>query len=194
MSVTSKTNCRITFLGQNTDEEIKKIVSIIDLANEMVLEYFGVYNTYDIIVCKDNWAMEVQILSRQKSPTSYSAKFVGMTDYQLREIIIRSDKARFAHYLHELVHGVIAPSHPHQLREALAWHFTIKILEPHKEKVPYPSWIEPLYLSPLRKLVSLLGDDVLKDLALGKKSIENVDTLPQDVKVLFLPEESFYFT
>jgi hypothetical protein len=60
--------------------------------------------------------------------------------------------------------------------------------------VPYPSWIEPLYLSPLRKLVSLLGDDVLKDLALGKKSIENVDTLPQDVKVLFLPEESFYFT
>jgi hypothetical protein len=55
----------------------------------------------------------------------------------------------------------------------------------------YPSWIDNLYLYPVKKLAQIIGDDFLKDFALGKGVIQE-DALPSDVQELFLPEE-FYF-
>ena len=73
--------------------------------------------------------MEVQVISRrdQSKLSIYNdTKFVGITDYHLEEIVIRFDIARFGHFLHELIHGIISRIHPHQLREGFAWYFTFK--------------------------------------------------------------------
>lgn len=193
MPIVSRTSCKITFLGENTAEEARKIVALIDSANEMIMGYFGIRSTYDIIICKGNWEMEVQVLSREKSAGRSSDRLAGITDYRLKEIVIRSDKARFAHYLHELIHGIIAKSHPHQLREALAWYFTLKLLEPYRYLRPrYPAQIDSLYVAPARKLAALVGDDFLKDFAVGRGSLDATDKFPDDVRALFLPEEAFY--
>ena len=139
--------------------------------------------------------MEVQIISRkgQSTLSIYNdTKFVGITDYRLEEIVIRCDIARFGHYLHELIHGIISKSHTHQLREGFAWYFTLKLTEGYRYVRPsYPSWVDMLYLYPVNRLAEIMGDEFLKDLAIGKACIQN-DLLPRDVQDLFLTEEVFY--
>jgi hypothetical protein len=39
----------------------------------------------------------------------------------------------------------------------------------------YPSWIDNLYLYPVKKLAQIIGDDFLKDFALGKEVIQEDD-------------------
>ena len=139
--------------------------------------------------------MEVQVISR-KSQSTFSlysdTKFVGITDYHLEEIVIRCDIARFGHYLHELIHGIISKNHPHQLREGLAWYFTLKLTEGYRYVRPsYPSWVDMLYVYPVKRLAEIVGNDFLKDLAVGKASIQ-YDLLPMDVQDLFMSEEVFY--
>ena len=139
--------------------------------------------------------MEVQIISRkgQSTHSMYNdTKFVGITDYRLEEIVIRCDIARFGHYLHELIHGIISKSHTHQLREGFAWYFTLKLTEGYRYVRPsYPSWVDMLYLYPVNRFAEIVGDEFLKDLAIGKASVQN-DLLPRDVQDLFLTEEVFY--
>jgi hypothetical protein len=120
------------------------------------------------------------------------SKVVAMTDYKLKEIIIRNDIAKFGNYLHELIHGVLDRSHSYQLREALAWYYTLKLTEQHKYTRPsYPIWVDHVYIVPVKKLAKIVGNDFLRDLALGSGSIEE-NAFPIDVKRLFLSEESFY--
>ncbi len=177
-------------------ERIPDIVTLVDAANEMIARFFGVRSTFDIIICGSSWDMEVQAISRQKSAKSYENGeiLVGLTDYELREIIIRSDKAKFVHYLHELVHGIVSQSHSHQLREALAWYFTLKLLESHDDlkKTPYPPWIDTVYISRVRRLAEIVGDEFLKDFALRKCPLHNLNDFPEEVRQLFMPEEVFY--
>ncbi len=139
--------------------------------------------------------MEVQVISRKRQHTFSifdDTKFIGITDYNLGEIVIRYDAARFGHYLHELIHGIISKSHPHQLREGFAWYFTLKLTEGYRYVRPsYPSWVDILYLYSVNRLAEIVGDDFLKDLAIGKASVE-IDLLPGEVRDLFLPEELFY--
>jgi hypothetical protein len=139
--------------------------------------------------------MEVQVISRKsQSPFSMynDTKFVGITDYRLGEIVIRCDIARFGHYLHELIHGIISKTHPHQLREGLAWYFTLKLTGGYRYVRPsYPSWVDVLYVYPVNMLAEIVGDEFLKDLAVGKASIQ-YGLFPRDVQELFLPEEVFY--
>lgn len=139
--------------------------------------------------------MEVQIISRKGQSTLLmynDTKFVGITDYHLEEIVIRCDIARFGHYLHELIHGIVSKSHTHQLREGFAWYFTLKLTEGYRYvRPPYPYWVDMLYLYPVNRLAEIVGDEFLKDLAIGKASIQN-DLLPRDVQDLFLTEEVFY--
>jgi hypothetical protein len=56
---------------------------------------------------------------------------------------------------------------------------------------PSPMWIDYFYVTPIKRLGNIVGDDFLKDLALGKASIE-VSAFPMDIKKLFMPEEMFY--
>ena len=120
------------------------------------------------------------------------SKLVALTDYQLKETIIRNDIARFGNYLHELIYGVLDRSHTHQLREALAWYYTLKLTEQHKYVRPWcPMWIDHLYITPVKRLANIVGDDFLRDLALGRASIEE-SAFPIDIKKLFLFEELFY--
>jgi hypothetical protein len=139
--------------------------------------------------------MEVQVISRksQSMLSMYSdTRFVGITDYRLEEIVIRCDIARFGHYLHELIHGIISKTHPHQLREGLAWYFTLKLTEGYRYVRPsYPSWVDVLYVYPVNRLAEIVGDEFLKDLAVGKASMQ-YDLLPRDVQDLFVSEEAFY--
>jgi len=161
----------------------------------MINDHFGIVTSFDVLICRGRWEMEVQVISR-KSQSPFSAyndtKFVGITDYRLREIVIRCDIAKFGHYLHELIHGIISNKHTHQLREGFAWYFTLKLTEGYRYVRPsYPSWVDGLYLYPVNRLAEIVGDEFLKDLAVGKASIQ-YDILPRDVQDLFMPEEVFY--
>jgi hypothetical protein len=187
--------CALSFLTGTTNEEVKKVTSWIKYANEIINDYFGMVTSFDVLICRGRWDMEVQIISRkgQSTLSMYNdTKFVGITDYRLEEIVIRCDIARFGHYLHELIHGIISKSHTHQLREGFAWYFTLKLTEGYRYVRPsYPSWVDMLYLYPVNRLAEIVGDEFLKDLAIGKASIQN-DLLPRDVQDLFLTEEVFY--
>ena len=55
----------------------------------------------------------------------------------------------------------------------------------------YPSWVDDLYVYPVNRLAEIVGNEFLKDLAIGNATIE-YDLLPKDVQDLFAPEEVFY--
>ena len=193
--MTYPTKCEVSFLTGATSEEVKKISSWVEYANKIINDYFGIVTSFDILICRGRWEMEVQVVSRksQSMLSMYSdTRFVGITDYRLEEIVIRCDLARFGHYLHELIHGIISKTHPHQLREGLAWYFTLKLTEGYRYVRPsYPSWVDVLYVYPVNRLAEFVGDEFLKDLAIGKASVQ-YDLLPRDVQDLFVSEEAFY--
>ena len=187
--------CEVSFLTSATSEEVKKISSWVEYANKKINDYFGIVTSFDILICRGRWEMEVQVISRKSQSTlsMYNdTRFVGITDYHLEEIVIRCDIARFGHYLHELIHGIISKTHPHQLREGLAWYFTLKLTEGYRYVRPsYPSWVDVLYVYPVNRLAEIVGDEFLKDIAVGKASVQ-YDLLPRDVQDLFVSEEVFY--
>lgn len=193
--MTYLSKCEVYFLTCTTSDEVKKISSWIKHANEIIDDYFGIVTSFDVLICRGRWEMEVQVISRKSQSTlsMYSdTKFVGITDYHLGEIVIRCDIARFGHYLHELIHGIISKNHPHQLREGLAWYFTLKLTEGYRYVRPsYPSWVDVLYVYPVKRLAEIVGNEFLKDLAVGKASVQH-DLLPMDVQDLFVSEETFY--
>jgi hypothetical protein len=193
--LTPPSRCELSFLTSVASEEVEKISSWVEFANKMIQDCFGVVTSFDVLICRGRWEMEVQVISR-KSQSTFSmyddTRSIGITDYHLEEIIIRCDIARFGHYLHELIHGIISKNHPHQLREGLAWYFTLKITEQYRYVRPsYPFWVDMLYVYPVNRLAEIVGDDFLKDLAIGRASIQ-YDLLPRDVQDLFLPEGIFF--
>ncbi len=193
--MTYQSKSEVSFLTGATSEEVKKVSSWVKYANRIINDHFGTVTSFDVLICRGRWEMEVQVISRKSQSLSsmYSdTRFVAITDYRLGEIVIRCDIARFGHYLHELIHGIISKTHPHQLREGLAWYFTLKLTEGYRYVRPsYPSWVDVLYVYPVNMLAEIVGDDFLKDLAVGKASIQ-YDLFPRDVQELFLPEEVFY--
>jgi hypothetical protein len=193
LSYSSKS--QVTFLTDATSDEIEKVSSWVKYANRIITDYFGMATSFDVIICRGRWEMEVQVVSRrdQSMLSMYNdTKFVGITDYHLEEIVIRFDIARFGHYLHELVHGIMSKNHPHQLREGFAWYFTLKLTERYRYVRPsYPSWVDELYVYPVNSLAKIVGNEFLKDLAIGKASVQ-YDLLPNDLQDLFVPEEVFY--
>ncbi len=195
MSYIANSHYGVTFLTTVTNEEILKVLALIDNANNIIDNFFGVRTSFDIVICRSGWEMEIQFISRRhESPLQlyYDTKSVSITDYHLREIIIRFDIAKFGHYLHELLHGIINTDYTHQLREGLAWYFTMKLTESYRYVRPsYPSWVDNLYLYPVNKLARIVGDNFLKDFAVGKASIQE-DALPGDIQDLFQTEEVFY--
>ncbi len=193
MSYSSK--CQVTFLTDATSDEIEKVSSWVEYANRIITDYFGMATSFNVLICRGRWEMEVQVVSRryQSKLSMYNdTKFVGITDYHLEEIVIRFDIARFGHYLHELVHGIMSKNHPHQLREGFAWYFTLKLTEGYRYVRPsYPSWVDELYVYPVNRLAKIVGNEFLKDLAIGEASVQ-YDLLPKDLQDLFVPEEVFY--
>jgi hypothetical protein len=185
----------ITFLTKVTNEEIVKVVALIDNANNIIDKYFGVRTSFNIVICRGGWEMEIQFISRRlESPLKLynDTKSVAITDYRLKEIIIGFDLAKFGHYLHGLLHGIINIGYTQQLREGLAWYFTMKLTESYRYVRPsYPSWVDNLYLYPVNKLAQIVGNNFLKDFAVGKASIQE-DALPSDIQCLFQTEELFY--
>lgn len=166
----------------------------IGTANQIIVEYFGLTTSFDIIICQGRWEMETQVISRRGRPLlQYNdTNSIAITDYRMREIIIRHDVARFGHYLHELIHGIIKKSHSQQLREGLAWYFTLKLTEKYRYVRPnYPPWIDNFYIYPVKKLAMILGDEFLRDFLLGNGIVQE-DALPPDIQELFLPEEFYY--
>lgn len=186
----------INFLTDLSSDEVRKISSLIETANDTIDKYFGIATTFDVLICRGSWEMEVQVISRRKETLERAihsdTRFVGMTDYRLQEIVIRCDIAKYGHYLHELIHGIISKSHTHQLREGMAWYFTLKLTEDFRYVRPtYPAWVDEMYVYPTRRLAEIVGEEFLKDFALGKASLD-YESLPKDVQELFLPEEIFY--
>jgi hypothetical protein len=193
--LTFRSKCEVSFLTHATSEEVKKASTWVEYANKIINDYFGIMTSFDVIMCRGRWEMEVQVISR-KDQCTFSlydgTKSVAITDYRLGEIIIRYDIARFGHYLHELIHGILSSAHTHQLREGFAWYFTLKLTEGYRYVRPsYPSWVDRLYLYPVNRLAEIVEDEFLKELAIGKASIEN-NLFPREIQDLFLPEEIFY--
>lgn len=193
--MTLQSKSEVSFLTDATSEEVKKASSWVKYANKIINDHFGISTSFDVIMCRGRWEMEVQVISRKRQysfPMYDDTKSVAITDYRLGEIVIRYDIARFGHYLHELIHGILSSNHTHQLREGFAWYFTLKLTEEYRYVRPsYPSWVDTLYLYPLNWLAEIVGYEFLKDLAIGKASIEN-DLLPWEINELFLPEGIFY--
>jgi hypothetical protein len=189
-----KTNHDLIVLSPIPVEIMQKVIMFIDTANQIIVEYFGIKTSFDIIICQGSWEMEIQVISRRESPLlQYNdTNSIAITDYRLREIIIRHDVARFGHYLHELIHGIIHKIHTQQLREGLAWYFTLRLTEQYRYVRPnYPSWVDNFYIYPVKKLARILGDEFLRDFMLGSGTVQE-DALPSDIQELFLPEEFYY--
>jgi len=189
-----KTNHDLIVLSPIPVEIMQKVIMFIDTANQIIVEYFGIKTSFDIIICQGSWEMEIQVISRRESPLlQYNdTNSIAITDYRLREIIIRHDVARFGHYLHELIHGIIHKIHTQQLREGLAWYFTLRLTEQYRYVRPnYPSWVDNFYIYPVKKLARILGDEFLRDFMLGNGTVQE-DALPSEIQELFLPEEFYY--
>jgi len=186
---------KVEFLYEAEERERQKILKMLEIAGKMVSDYFGKKCDYDILVCDGGWCMEVQTISRERGGSEYrlhDIKYLAMTDYDLQEIIIRKDIAKFAQYLHEMIHCIIPKSYPQQLREGLAWYFTLEIMKPYPYLRPnYPNWVADLYINPVRSLVETFGLDFIKQFVAGKAEIEE-SAIPEDAKDLFLPEEVFF--
>jgi hypothetical protein len=185
----------ILFLCELSENEIQKVSTLIDTATDIIYEYFEARTAFDIIICCGSWEMEVQIISRLHNFSSgqyYNVRSPGITDYYLKEIVFRYDTARFGNYLHELIHGILSSRHPQQMREGLAWYFTLLLTETKRYLQPhYPSMLDNLYIFPVRKMARVMGPEFIKDFALGRATVLE-DSFSQDVKDLFLPEEVFY--
>jgi hypothetical protein len=185
----------IVFLSELPKSDIQKVSVLIDAATNVIYEYFGARTAFDIIICRGCWEMEVQIISRIHNFSSgqyYNTKSAGITDYRLKEIVFRYDIARFGHYLHELIHGILSSRHPHQMREGLAWYFTLLLTESKRYLQPrYPSMLNALYIFPVKEMARVMGQEFLRDFALGRATVLE-EAFSQDVKELFLPEEVFY--
>lgn len=185
----------IVFLSELPKSDIQKVSALIDVATNVIYEYFGARTAFDIIICQGCWEMEVQIISRIHNFSSgqyYNTKSAGITDYRLKEIVFRYDIARFGHYLHELIHGILSSRHPHQMREGLAWYFTLLLTESKRYLQPrYHSMLDALYIFPVKEMARVIGQEFLKDFALGRATVLE-EAFSQDVKELFLPEEVFY--
>jgi hypothetical protein len=185
----------ITFLSELSSSEFQKVFAFIDTANNLLYEYFGTRTSFDIIICRGSWEMEVQIISRIHNLPSgqyYNSRSVAITDYSLKEIVVRFDVAKFGHYLHELIHGILSSRHSHQLREGLAWYFTLTLTDSKRYLRPhYPEFLNELYIYPVKKMANILGEEFLKDFALGDATIHE-EAFSQDVRELFLPEQVFY--
>jgi hypothetical protein len=185
----------ILFLSQSSSSQFQKVTTFIDIANNMIYEYFGKKTNFDIIICHGSWEMEVQIVSRIHNLHSgqyYTTKSAAITDYRLKEIVVRCDIAKFGHYLHELIHGILGKKHSHQLKEGLAWYFTEVLTAPKVYLMPSLSvFILESYVSPVRKLAGILGEGFLKDFALGNAYVHE-EAFTKDIRDLFLPEEVFY--
>jgi hypothetical protein len=56
----------ITLLSNDdfTEEEKQKISAFISHSNKLVEDYFSCVSTYDIVVRRTKWEMEVQVMSR----------------------------------------------------------------------------------------------------------------------------------
>lgn len=196
----ANSDANVIFVGNDIKrEEKEKVRMFISIAKNMVSKYFCIKpSTFDLVICRGSWEMEIQVISRIKGKL-YSlqscydiTKSVAITDNHLKEIVVRYDAAKFGHYLHELIHAAISKNHTHQMREGLAWYFTIKLLEQYKYTMPkYPKWVDELYINPVKVMADFLGIDFLKDFATGNGSILE-EALPIDIQDLFLPEEVFY--
>lgn len=184
------------------NEEINKVLVFVYHANEIIYHYFGTKSTFDLTICKGHQEMQTQIMLKlrsngivqwqQRHNPQGTSNSVAITDYELKKIIIRHDIAKFGHYLHELILSVLVRSHTHQLREALSWYYTLKLTEQFRYVRPsYPIWIDYLYVTPIKRLAKILGDDFLRDLAVGRASIEE-SAFPTDIRKLFMSEEMFY--
>lgn len=185
----------ILFLSQSSSSQFQKVTAFIDIANNMIYEYFGTKTNFDIIICNGSWEMEVQVVSRIHNLHSgqyYTTKSAAITDYRLKEIIVRCDIAKFGHYLHELIHGILGKKHSHQLKEGLAWYFTEVLTAPKVYLMPSLSvFILESYVTPVRKLAGIVGEGFLKDFALGNAYVHE-EAFSKDIRDLFLPEEVFY--
>lgn len=195
----SNTN-RIFISKDISGEEEQKVKMFISIAQNMVKEYFSVRpSTIDLVICRGVWEIEIQVASSRSSEELESLrncydnkKLVAIADENRQEIIVRHDGAKFGHYLHELIHTAISNSHTYQMREGLAWYFTIKLLERYKYTIPeYPKWADEFYMNPVKRMAEILGIDFLKDFAIGKGSVLE-EALPVEIHDLFLPDEVFY--
>ncbi len=186
-----RTERKIIFLYDISKKDKNNIINIINIVDEIIFNYFNKRCTeFSIVICEDEWTMTIQIAThRRQGKARDDSNSISFTDPKLKEIIIRKDKATFGNYLHEMIYAILYEGLTEQLREALAWYFTIELIKHHRYAIPaYPSWVIDLYLQPARHLVSMLGIDFVKDFALGNAEVAD-DLLSDDIQRLFLPED-----
>jgi hypothetical protein len=103
-------------------------------------------------------------------------------DDVVSNLYIKNKTAKFGHYLYALIYGIMAEKHSAIIRQTLSWYFMIQITETAKYVRPKSSSIglDDRYLCLIDKVYSVIGNDTLKEFALGRMHTNK--QLPGDIQ------------
>jgi hypothetical protein len=158
-------------------EKLEKIISLVHIASKYVDKYFDIYISLNFITNYADWNGEDAVYfiansnrtpspSLDHSPNAHQQQ----KDHIVSNLCIKNKTAKFGHYLYALIYGIMAEKHNAIIRQALSWYFTIQLTETAKYVRPKSSsiGIDDRYLCLIDKVHSVIGNDLLKEFALGR--------------------------
>ncbi len=171
-------------------EKLEKIISLVHIASKYVDKYFDICISLNFITNYTDWNGEDAVLfitnsNRTPSPSldHNSNIHQQQKEYIVSNLYIKNKTAKFGHYLYALIYGIMAEKHNTIIRQALSWYFTIQLTETSKYVRPKSSSIglDDRYLYLINNVYNAIGNDLLKEFALGRTHI-NKKELPGGIE------------
>ncbi len=171
-------------------EKLEKIISLVHIASKYVDKCFDVCLSLNFITNHTGWNGEDAVLfitnsNRAPSPSLDHNSNVHQQQKEniVSNLCIKNKTAKFGHYLYALIYGIMAEKHSAVIRQALSWYFTIQLTETAKYVRPKSSsiGIDDRYLCRINKVYNVIGNDLLKEFALGR-ALTNKKELPGDIQ------------
>jgi hypothetical protein len=161
-------------------EKLEKIISLVHIASKYVDKYFDIFISLNFITNYTDWNGEDAVYfiansNRTPSPSldHNPNAHQQQKDHSVSNLCIKSKTAKFGHYLYALIYGIMAEKHNAIIRQALSWYFTIQLTETAKYVRPMSSsmGIDDRYLCLIDKMYNVIGNDLLKEFAVGRAHI-----------------------
>ena len=170
-------------------EKLEKIISLVHIASKYVDKYFDICISLNFITNYTDWNGEdaVFFITNSNRTPAPSLDHNPNAHYQQKDDIvanlyIKNKTAKFGHYLYALIYGIMAEKHNAIIRQTLSWYFMIQLTETAKYVRPKSSSIglDDRYLCLIDKVYSVIGNDTLKEFALGRMHTNR--QLPGDIQ------------
>ncbi len=161
-------------------EKLEKIISLVHIASKYVDKCFDICMSLNFITNYTDWNGEDAvyfIANSNRTPPPSLAHNPNAHQQQKENIVsnlcIKNKTAKFGHYLYALIYGIMAEKHNAIIRQALSWYFTIQLTETAKYVRPMSSsmGIDDRYLCLIDKMYNVIGNDLLKEFAVGRAHI-----------------------